>query len=94
MYIYIYIGIEKVVEKIESIPKVKWDFEGIHYFDNGPLTVQYLLVLDALNFCFWPGMGPNHLTKGDSLLFLLYIYYFQSHLLKNGKKKKNQKYML
>ena len=49
-------GIEKLVETIDSIPKVNWDFEGIHYFDNGPLTVQYLLVLDALNFCFWPGM--------------------------------------
>lgn len=48
-------GIEKVVNTIESIPKVEWDFEGIHYFDNGPLTVQYLFVLDALNFCFWPG---------------------------------------
>ncbi|RVW57440.1 Queuosine salvage protein [Vitis vinifera] len=49
-------GIEKAVEEIQdSIPKVKWDFEGIHYFDNGPLTVQYLFVLDALNFCFWPG---------------------------------------
>lgn len=48
-------GIDKVVDSIESIPKVEWDFEGIHYFDNGPLTVQYLLVLDALNFCFWPG---------------------------------------
>ena len=51
-------GIEKVVEKIQdSVPKVEWDFEGIHYFDNGPLTVQYLFVLDALNFCFWPGMS-------------------------------------
>lgn len=40
----------------ESVPKVEWNFEGIHYFDNGPLTVQYLLVLDALNFCFWPGI--------------------------------------
>lgn len=49
------VGIEKVVDTIESIPKVDWDFEGIHYFDNGPLTVQYLFVLDALNFCFWPG---------------------------------------
>lgn len=60
MYNVIYLmlsfaGIEKVVDAIESIPKVEWDFEGIHYFDNGPLTVQYLLVLDALNFCFWPG---------------------------------------
>lgn len=50
------VGIEKVVETIDSIPKVNWDFEGIHYFDNGPLTVQYLFVLDALNFCFWPGI--------------------------------------
>lgn len=50
------VGIEKMVETIDSIPRVDWDFEGIHYFDNGPLTVQYLLVLDALNFCFWPGM--------------------------------------
>jgi hypothetical protein len=49
-------GIEKVVNTIDSIPKVEWDFEGIHYFDNGPLTVQYLFVLDAMNFCFWPGL--------------------------------------
>ena len=32
-------GIEKVVSKIESIPKVEWDFEGIHYFDNESLTI-------------------------------------------------------
>lgn len=44
-----------MAETIDAIPKVDWDFEGIHYFDNGPLTVQYLFVLDALNFCFWPG---------------------------------------
>lgn len=50
-------GIERAVEDVigSSIPKVEWDYEGIHYFDNGPLTVQYLFVLDALNFCFWPG---------------------------------------
>ncbi|XP_014519503.2 queuosine salvage protein [Vigna radiata var. radiata] len=53
-------GIEKVVSTIESIPKVEWDFEGIHYFDNGPLTVQYLFVLDALNFCFWPDKDLNY----------------------------------
>ncbi|XP_039066750.1 queuosine salvage protein-like isoform X2 [Hibiscus syriacus] len=56
----------------ESIPKVKRDYEGIHYFDNGPLTVQYLFVLDALNFCFWPDKDLNydHLAKGlkDALL--------------------------
>ncbi|XP_004288236.1 PREDICTED: UPF0553 protein-like [Fragaria vesca subsp. vesca] len=53
-------GIEKVAETIDEIPKVNWDFEGIHYFDNGPLTVQYLFVLDALNFCFWPDKDLNY----------------------------------
>lgn len=54
---YTLTGIEKVAERMkDSIPKVEWDFEGIHYFDDGPLTVQYLFVLDALNFCFWPGI--------------------------------------
>lgn len=53
--------LEKVVDKLQgSIPKVEWDFEGIHYFDNGPLTVQYLFVLDALNFCFWPDKDLNY----------------------------------
>ncbi|KAK6125246.1 hypothetical protein DH2020_040990 [Rehmannia glutinosa] len=37
-------GIEKVAERMkDSIPKVEWDFEGIHYFDNGPLTVGFEL---------------------------------------------------
>ncbi|KAF3440836.1 hypothetical protein FNV43_RR19122 [Rhamnella rubrinervis] len=59
-------GIEKVVETIDSIPRVNWDFEGIHYFDNGPLTIQYLLVLEALNFCFWPDkdLSYDHLASG------------------------------
>ncbi|XP_074270454.1 uncharacterized protein LOC141594181 [Silene latifolia] len=60
-------GIEKVVEDIkDSIPKVEWDFEGIHYFDGAPLSVQYLFVLDALNFCFWPDeeLNYDHLALG------------------------------
>lgn len=56
LLLLLYAGIEKVAESMkDSIPKVEWDYEGIHYFDNGPLTVQFLFVLDALNFCFWPG---------------------------------------
>eukprot|EP00879_Flechtneria_rotunda_P010953 GHRR01011445.1.p1 GENE.GHRR01011445.1~~GHRR01011445.1.p1 ORF type:complete len:355 (+),score=124.50 GHRR01011445.1:793-1857(+) len=31
------------------------DFDSeLHFYDGGPLTAQYLLVVDALNFCFWP----------------------------------------
>ncbi|KAG0451213.1 hypothetical protein HPP92_026369 [Vanilla planifolia] len=58
---------EELIDEIQgSIPKVEWNFEGIHYFDNGPLTVQYLLVLDALNFCFWPDkdLSYDHLALG------------------------------
>ncbi|KAJ1697476.1 hypothetical protein LUZ63_005988 [Rhynchospora breviuscula] len=53
--------IEKVVDSMQgNIPVVEWDFEKIHYFDNGPLTVQYMFVLDALNFCFWPDKDLNY----------------------------------
>ncbi len=37
---------------------VEWDASGWHYNadveSNGPLTVQYIFVMDAMNFCFWP----------------------------------------
>lgn len=36
----------------------EWDAGGWHYAADaaagGPLTAQYVLVLDALNWCFWP----------------------------------------
>lgn len=61
-------GLGKIVDEIQgSIPKVEWDFEGIHYFDNGPLTVQYIFVLDALNFCFWPDKDLNYDTLASGL---------------------------
>jgi hypothetical protein len=41
---------------VSSVRKLasEWD-ASVHFCDGGPLTVQYLLVVDALNFCFWPG---------------------------------------
>ncbi|CAI7899447.1 unnamed protein product [Closterium sp. NIES-53] len=43
-----------------------WNFDGVHFTDGGPLTVQYLLLLDALNFCFWldPSLHYEHLASG------------------------------
>ncbi len=36
-----------------TMPRVAWD--NIHHFNDGTSrTAQYLLVLDSLNFCFWP----------------------------------------
>ncbi|KAG3169170.1 hypothetical protein C6341_g11134 [Phytophthora cactorum] len=49
---------------------VTWDSGDFHYFEdvkqNGPLTCQYVFVLDALNFCFWPTqyMEYEHLARG------------------------------
>lgn len=39
---------------------------GLHYIDGGPLTLQYLLAVDAINFCFWPqpGLEYEHLARG------------------------------
>ena len=38
----------------------------LHYVDATALTAQYLLVVDSLNFCFWPtnGLEYEHLSKG------------------------------
>ncbi|KAL2614023.1 hypothetical protein R1flu_025715 [Riccia fluitans] len=60
-------AIDKVAKEMNgSMPAVEWDFEGIHFYDGGPLTAQYLLVLDALNFCFWPDeeLHYEHLARG------------------------------
>ena len=41
---------------------VDWDDCGWHYIDKngGPLTAQYVFVLDSLNFCFWPHKGLEY----------------------------------
>eukprot|EP01026_Neomeris_dumetosa_P011888 TRINITY_DN14207_c0_g1_i1.p1 TRINITY_DN14207_c0_g1~~TRINITY_DN14207_c0_g1_i1.p1 ORF type:complete len:349 (-),score=31.03 TRINITY_DN14207_c0_g1_i1:122-1075(-) len=38
----------------------------LHFCDGGPLTTQYLLVVDSVNFCFWPDqeLEYEHLAKG------------------------------
>ena len=34
-------------------------YERYHFFDGTERTVNWLLVLDALNFCFWPEKGQQ-----------------------------------
>lgn len=50
---------------------VAWDADGWHYHadakENGPLTAQYVFVLDALNFCFWPVSTLEYDTLAISL---------------------------
>lgn len=50
---------------------VEWDAQGWHYCadvpSRGPQTVQYIFVMDALNFCFWPSPGFEYDTLAISL---------------------------
>ena len=38
----------------------------LHLVGQGDLSAQYTLVLDALNFCFWPekGLEYEHMARG------------------------------
>jgi hypothetical protein len=44
----------KLLEEGIEIPP--WECR-YHFFDGGENTVAYLLVLDSINFCFWPEPG-------------------------------------
>lgn len=54
---------------------VEWDAQGWHYSADvpslGPLTVQYIFVMDSLNFCFWPTEGFEYDTLALSLKAVL-----------------------
>jgi hypothetical protein len=45
----------------------------LHFCDHGPLTAQYLLVVDTLNFCFWPDgeFEYEHLAGGLKVKIML-----------------------
>ena len=45
---------KKLIEDGIEIPPWNYDY---HFFDGGHKTVAYLLVLDSINFCFWPKQG-------------------------------------
>ena len=67
-------GIEDFSKSMESRPSmdgVTWDAEGWHYSkdveNGGGLTCQYIFVMDALNFCFWPTPELEYDTLALSL---------------------------
>jgi Potential Queuosine, Q, salvage protein family len=37
-------------------------YDAYHFFDGTERTVNWILVLDALNFCFWPEKGQSRWT--------------------------------
>jgi hypothetical protein len=46
----------KLIEDGIEIPPWNYDY---HFFDGGQETVAYLLMLDSINFCFWPKPGVD-----------------------------------
>ncbi len=53
------VRIAALAERLRDLPPVAW--EGRYHFrGEEELTLRYLLVLDALNFCFWP---PSSVTE-------------------------------
>ncbi len=44
---------DALAQALAEAPAHSWDTHH-HYAEDNPLTAQYLLVVDALNFCFWP----------------------------------------
>lgn len=59
-------GIVALADRVRDLPPVAW--EGRYHFrGEDELTLRYLLVLDALNFCFWPrspGTGEKWAVQG------------------------------
>jgi hypothetical protein len=47
---------KKLIEDGIEIPPWNYDY---HFFDGGHKTVAYLLILDSINFCFWPKPGVD-----------------------------------
>lgn len=77
------IVVENFSALVESIARegktfregVEWDASGWHFSldapGNGPLTCQYIFVLDSLNFCFWPTPGMEYDFLASKLKVIL-----------------------
>ena len=61
-----------------AISYIEWDECGWHYCDdrvdkggNGTLTMQYIFVIDTLNWCFWPTKDFEYEQLATSLTNVL-----------------------
>ena len=54
-----------LTDLVHARRELEWAACGWHFADDGPLTAQYVFVLDSLNFCFWPvdGFEYEHLAS-------------------------------
>lgn len=54
-----------LAEKLKDEPLPTWDGE-LHFFDGAERSVMYALLLDAVNFCFWPSPDYEVEYRGKS----------------------------
>lgn len=47
--------LKMLAESLKNRQVPAWDGE-LHFFDGGSKSVMYTLLLDAVNFCFWPSV--------------------------------------
>ncbi len=49
-------ALDRFVKRLDSgsLKAPPWDYRH-HFYDGSEKTVAYLLALDTINFCFWPG---------------------------------------
>ncbi len=61
-------ALRRLARELAELEPDPWPRE-YHFVGEEELTLRYLLVLDALNFCFWPGKGRWHVDgpKGEVL---------------------------
>lgn len=57
-------GLEALAAELLLRPDPLWE-ERYHFRGEPELTLRYLLVLDALNFCFWPPQGFPERTSAE-----------------------------
>jgi len=56
----------RLADKLLSLPVPSWDYVH-HYYDGSEKTVSYLLLVDALNFCFFPEPRWVVILDGEKL---------------------------
>ncbi len=49
-----------LADRLKDAPLPAWDKE-LHFFDDTEKSVMYTLLLDAVNFCFWP--SPSYAVE-------------------------------
>ena len=61
-------GIKRAADTLakKGVEPPAWDYEH-HYFDGTPRSVNYLFLLDTLNFCFWGKPRWQVVYKGERL---------------------------